>query len=96
MVEGRNEILFLAKEDSHNNKENEEGVVDLEAELLAALEEIENLRNINDKQEKDHLEARNQLARKIRANALKMDAEISSLQDPSGRAKEDNLFKSKI
>ena len=47
--EGRNEILFLALEDKNpeeESEEEEEGVVDLEAELVAALEEIQNLRNV--------------------------------------------------
>ena len=46
-------------------------ILDILTELLAALDEIENLRNINEKLEKDHLEARNQLVRKIRANLRK-------------------------
>ena len=60
---------------------NDEGIVDLEAELVAALDEIENLRNINEKQDRDHLEARNQLAKQVRENMLKKDVEISSLQE---------------
>ena len=62
-------------------KNNNEGIVDLEAELVAVLDEIENLRNINEKQERDHLEARNQLAKQVRANLVKKDAEISALQE---------------
>ena len=41
-LEGRNEILFLAQE-------KEERTVDLESELIAALEEIENLKSLNEK-----------------------------------------------
>ena len=80
IIEGRNEILFFAKEDTHVNDEKEGGAVDLEMELSAALDEIENLRRINDKLEKDHLEDRHELARQIRADTLKKDVEINSLQ----------------
>ena len=40
-------------------------------ELLVALDEIKNLRKINDKLEKDHLEDRHELARQIRDDTLK-------------------------
>jgi len=43
VVEGRNETLFFAKEDSHINEEKEEGAVYLEMELTAALDEIDKL-----------------------------------------------------
>ena len=48
----KNEILFLAMENQHHHEESNEEttVVDLEAKLVAALEEIENLRDINKKQ----------------------------------------------
>ena len=40
----RNEILFLAQENNKDQLELEEGVVDIEAELVATLEEIEKLK----------------------------------------------------
>ena len=51
----RNEILFLAMEDHHQGRESsreDKGVVDLQAELVAALDEIDGLKDINEKQEK--------------------------------------------
>ena len=39
------------------------------------------MRKINDKLEKDHLEDIHELARQIRADTLKKDAEINSLQE---------------
>jgi len=56
-VDGRNEILFLAIEDQSPKEESnveEEVVVDLEEELVAALEEIQDLRQVIKKQIKEN------------------------------------------
>ena len=79
----------MAQEDFHNmdaTKNNDEGILDLEVELVVALDEIENLRNINEKQERDYLEAKNQLAKQVRENLLKNDVEISALQEKLKRS----------
>jgi len=56
-VDGRNEILFLAIEDQSPKEESnveEEVVLDLEEELVAALEEIQDLRQVIKKQIKEN------------------------------------------
>ena len=54
------EILFLAMENQHHHEESNEEttVVDLEAELVTDLEEIENLRDINKKQTREYVTAK--------------------------------------
>ena len=71
----RNEILFLAMENQHHHEEpNEETtVVDLEAELVAALEEIENLRDINKKQTREYVIAKRQLAKDLKEDLMKKE-----------------------
>ena len=74
ILEGRNEILFLAQE-------KEEGTVDLESELIAALEEIENLKSLNEKQEQNHQIARNQLAKRLSLALERKEEEVNSLKE---------------
>jgi len=62
----RNEIMFLAMEYRHHeeepNEDNKEDVfVYLEAKLVEALEEIENLREINERKTKEYVVAKGQL-----------------------------------
>ena len=56
----RNEIMFLAMENQlqHEESNEETAVVDLEVELVAALEKIENLRDINKKQTREYVTAK--------------------------------------
>ena len=69
----RNEILFLAQENNEYQPELEEGVVDLEAELVATLEEIENLKNLNEKQEQQHQFAKNILVKILNESIQKRE-----------------------
>ena len=79
----RNEILFLEMENQHHHEESNEKttVVDLEAELVAALEEIENLRDINKKQTREYVTAKRQLATDLKEDLIKKENEINDLQE---------------
>jgi len=80
-----NEFLFLTIEEPHQHKKelNEDeasSVVDLEAELSVAIEEIENLRDINEIKKKEHFTAKNQLTKRMKEDTLKREVKIAELQ----------------
>ena len=79
----RNEIMFLAMENQlqHEESNEETAVVDLEVELVAALEEIENLRDINKKQTREYVTAKRQLAKDLKEYLIKKENEINDLQE---------------
>ena len=71
--------MFLAQENNENQPKPKEGIADLEAELIAALEEIENLKNLNEKREQHHQLAKNLLVKRLIKATQKKEAQIKSL-----------------
>ena len=57
--DNKNDILFLAQENNEDKIEQEGGIVDLEVEMAAALEKIENLKLLNEKQEQHYQVSKN-------------------------------------
>ena len=75
--------MFLAMENQHHHEESNEEttVVDLEAELVAALEEIENLRDINKKKTREYVTTKRQLAKDLKEDLMKKENEINVQQE---------------
>ena len=67
--------------------------MNLEAELIVALEEIENLTNLNEKQEQNHETTKNQLAKRLSMVLQRKEEEINSLKE---KLRKPNLLSQKF